>query len=76
MTPFRRASLDRLRRELPQVVVRAFPKTAHVSILVLAQDEIAAAVGIFLAVQGSVAKGRLGGSASGIRPANSGRPSL
>ena len=52
MAAFRRASIERVRRELPSVVVREFPNTAHVSILVLAQDPISAAIREFLTTPG------------------------
>ena len=48
MTAFRRASIERLRRELPQVVIKQFPNTAHISILVLEQNAVAAAIREFL----------------------------
>jgi hypothetical protein len=48
MAEFRRASLERMRRELPNVQIREFPNTTHVSILVLEQEAIAAAVREFL----------------------------
>jgi hypothetical protein len=53
MTGFRRASIERVRHELPQVVVREFPNTSHMSILVLAQDTVTAAIREFLGVQDS-----------------------
>jgi pimeloyl-ACP methyl ester carboxylesterase len=48
MTAFRRASIERVRRELSHVVVREFPNTNHLSILVLDQDALAAAIREFL----------------------------
>jgi hypothetical protein len=50
MAEFRRASIARLRLEMPHVLVRPFPKTAHMSILVLQQQAIASAVREFLAM--------------------------
>jgi pimeloyl-ACP methyl ester carboxylesterase len=48
MDPFRQASIARLRRELPQVIVREYPGTAHVTIGVLAQDAVTAEIRGFL----------------------------
>jgi len=52
MVAFRRASIERLRRELSHLVVRELPNTAHMSILVLAQDPVAAAIREFLGAAG------------------------
>jgi hypothetical protein len=48
MAEFRRASIERVRQELPNVQIREFPNTAHVSILVLEQEAIATAMREFL----------------------------
>jgi pimeloyl-ACP methyl ester carboxylesterase len=48
MAEFRRASIERVRQELPRVVVTQFPDTAHMSILVLELKAIASAVRDFL----------------------------
>jgi pimeloyl-ACP methyl ester carboxylesterase len=52
MIAFRRASIERVRQELSHVVVREFPNTAHVSILVLAHDPVLAAIREFLGAVG------------------------
>lgn len=48
MRAFRRTSAERVRRELSNVVVQEVPNTAHMSILVLAQDTVTAAIREFL----------------------------
>jgi len=48
MAAFRRASIERLRRELPQAVVKEFPNTGHMSIVWLSQSAVEAAILEFL----------------------------
>jgi hypothetical protein len=48
MGAFRTASIRRVRQELSHVVVQEYPRTAHMSILVLAQDSIGVAIREFL----------------------------
>jgi pimeloyl-ACP methyl ester carboxylesterase len=48
MASFRRTSIERASRELSNVVIQTFPKTAHMSILVLQQEPVTAAVKEFL----------------------------
>jgi pimeloyl-ACP methyl ester carboxylesterase len=48
MSAFRRASSERMQREMPHVVVRHFPHTAHMSILVAAGDSVVATIREFL----------------------------
>lgn len=48
MTPFRRASMDRLRAELPDVKVMHIPNTNHVSIGLVQLDSLAATIRGFL----------------------------
>ena len=53
MAPFRRASMERLQRELQNCVVREFPDTAHVSIGSLSPKALAVAIDEFLGAQRS-----------------------
>jgi hypothetical protein len=48
MAAFRRASIERLRRELPQAVIKEFPNTAHMSIAWLDKTAVEAAILEFL----------------------------
>ena len=52
MRAFRRASIERVRREIEKVTIREVPNTAHMSILVAAPDTVTSLIKTFLLTGG------------------------
>jgi pimeloyl-ACP methyl ester carboxylesterase len=46
--PFRRASIERIRQELPGVIIREIPNTTHISIGLVNQESLVETIGDFL----------------------------